>query len=131
VWATDCSGFVQVICLVRHRFRHHNYHQQCHLISNSHRNMDMALRTVRTTLALPADLLEAVDQAVRAGKARSRNELVAMALRRELAAQQRAVIDAAFAAMADDPVYQAEARETATAFAAADWEALRLAEKTR
>jgi hypothetical protein len=54
-----------------------------------------------------------------------------MALRRELAAQQRAVIDAAFAAMADDPVYQAEAHETATAFAAADWEALRFAEEAR
>jgi len=93
--------------------------------------MDMALRTVRTTLALPADLLEAVDQAVRAGKARSRNELVAMALQRELAAQQRAAIDAAFAAMADDPVYCTEAHELATAFAAADWEALRLAEETR
>ena len=91
----------------------------------------MALRTVRTTLALPADLLEAVDQAVRAGKARSRNELVAMALQRELAAQQRAAIDAAFAAMADDPVYCAEAGELATTFAAADWEALRLTEETR
>ena len=91
----------------------------------------MALRTVRTTLALPADLLEAVDQAVRAGKARSRNALVTMALRRELAAQQRVAIDAAFAAMADVPVYHAEACELATAFAAADWEALRLAEEAR
>ena len=89
----------------------------------------MALRTVRTTLALPVDLLEAVDQAVRAGKARSRNELVTMALRRELAAQERAAIDAAFAAMADDSAYHAEARELTTAFAAADWEALRLAEE--
>ena len=60
---------------------------------------------------------------------RSRNELVAMALRRELAAQERAAIDAAFAAMADDPAYHAEARELAAAFAAADWEALRLAEE--
>jgi len=91
----------------------------------------MALRTVRTTLALPADLLEAVDQPVRAGKARSRNELVTTALRRELAAQQRAAIDAAFAAMADDPVYHAVAYELATAFAAADWEALRVAEEAR
>lgn len=88
----------------------------------------MATHTVRTTLALPADLLAAVDQAVRAGKARSRNELVAMALRRELAAQQRAAIDAAFAAMAQDPTYQAEAQDIAAAFAAADWEALCLAE---
>ncbi|MGH8063646.1 MAG: ribbon-helix-helix domain-containing protein [Candidatus Entotheonellia bacterium] len=91
----------------------------------------MALRIVRTTLALPVDLLEAVDQAVRAGKARSRNELVTMALRREFAAQERAAIDAAFAAMADDPAYHAEARELATAFAAADWEALRIAEEGR
>jgi metal-responsive CopG/Arc/MetJ family transcriptional regulator len=88
----------------------------------------MATRTVRTTVALPADLLAAVDQVVRAGKARSRNELVVMALRRELAAQQRAAIDAAFAAMAQDPAYQAETQEMAAAFAAADWEALRLAE---
>jgi metal-responsive CopG/Arc/MetJ family transcriptional regulator len=91
----------------------------------------MALQTVRTTVALPVDLLEAVDRAVRAGKARSRNELVAMALRRELAAQERAAIDAAIADMADDPAYRAEAGELATAFAAADWEALRLAEEGR
>ena len=88
----------------------------------------MPTRTVRTTLALPADLLAAVDQAVQAGHARSRNELVARALQRELAAQQRAAIDAAFAAMATDPAYQAEAQAVTEAFAGADWEALRLAE---
>jgi metal-responsive CopG/Arc/MetJ family transcriptional regulator len=83
------------------------------------------------TFTLPADLLEAMDRAVREGNARSRNELITTALRRELAAQERAAIDAAFAAMADDPVYHAEAREVATAFAAADWEAIRLAEEGR
>jgi metal-responsive CopG/Arc/MetJ family transcriptional regulator len=91
----------------------------------------MALRTVRTTFTLPADLLEAMDRAVREGNAHSRNELITTALRRELAAQERAAIDAAFAAMADDPVYHAETREVATAFAAADWEAIRLAEEGR
>ena len=91
----------------------------------------MVLRTVRTTFTLPADLLEAMDRAVREGNARSRNELITTALRRELAAQERAAIDAAFAAMADDPVYHAEAREVATAYAAADWEAIRLAEEGR
>jgi metal-responsive CopG/Arc/MetJ family transcriptional regulator len=91
----------------------------------------MALRTVRTTFTVPADLLEAMDRAVREGNARSRNELITMALRRELAAQERAAIDAAFAAMADDPMYHAEAREVATAFAGADWEAIRLAEDGR
>lgn len=53
-------------------------------------------------MSLPADLLEAADQMVREGKARSRNEFMAMALRRELAAQRRAEIDAAFAEMAND-----------------------------
>ncbi len=88
----------------------------------------MAIRTVRTTLALPADLLEAVDHAVQAGTARSRNELVARAVRRELAVYQRATIDAAFAAMAQDPAYQAEAQKLAEECAVADWEALRLTE---
>lgn len=91
----------------------------------------MSTRTVRTTLALPADLLEAVDQAVQAGKARSRNELVAAALRHELAMLQRAAIDAAFAEMAQDPVYQTEADAIATTFASTDWEAWRLAEGER
>jgi metal-responsive CopG/Arc/MetJ family transcriptional regulator len=88
----------------------------------------MSTRTVRATLAFPADLLEAVDQAVQAGKARSRNEFVARALRHELAAQERSAIDAAFAEMAHDPTYQAEAQEIAITFATADWEAWRLGE---
>ena len=88
----------------------------------------MSPRVVRTTLTLPADLLAAVDQAVREGRARSRNELVAGALRHELSAQERLAIDAAFAAMADDPAYKAEARAIAAEFAPADWEALRRAE---
>ena len=57
---------------------------------------------VRTTLAIPTELIVAIDQAVRDGKARSRSEFVALALRHELAAYKRAQIDAAFAAMADD-----------------------------
>ena len=88
----------------------------------------MPTHTVRTTLTIPADILKAVDRAVRAGNARSRNEFVTTALRHELAAQERAAIDAAFAAMANDPLYQAEAAELTTAFATADWEALRLTE---
>jgi Arc/MetJ-type ribon-helix-helix transcriptional regulator len=92
-------------------------------VITSRRSKPMPSRTVRTTLALPADLLAAVDQAVQAGKARSRNELVRMALERELAAQKRAAIDAAFAGMADDPAYQSEAEAIADEFAQADWEA--------
>ena len=91
----------------------------------------MAARTIRTTLALPADLLDAVDRAVDAGKARSRNELVARAVRRELAVQRHAAIDAAFADMAHDTEYQAEAEVIAAEFALAEWEALRTAEVER
>jgi hypothetical protein len=81
-------------------------------------------RTRRTTLALPAGLPAAVDQAVRAGKARSRNELVSSAIRHELRAIERAGVDAAFAGMADDPEYHAEAHQIMREFAAADRELL-------
>ena len=40
--------------------------------------------TVRTTITLPNELLEATDKAVAEGKAKNRNEFVAQALRREL-----------------------------------------------
>ena len=90
----------------------------------------MSTHTVRTTFALPADLLAAVDEEVQAGHARSRNEFVARALQRELAAQQRAAIDAAFAAMAEEPTYHTEAQALTEAFDQADWEAIQLAEGT-
>lgn len=83
---------------------------------------------VRTTVALPADLLEAVDQFVREGKARNRNELLAAALRHELSAMRRAAIDADFAGMAHDAEYQADVRQLNREFAQADWEAWKLAE---
>ena len=83
---------------------------------------------VRTTLALPIELLEAADRAVQKGKAKSRNEFVTQALRRELAAQKRAEIDAAFAAMADDVEYQAEAAIINNEFVKADWEAFEIGE---
>lgn len=91
----------------------------------------MRTQTVRTTLALPAALLEAADKAIRAGKAKSRNEFVAKALRRELAAQERADIDAAFAPMAEDAAFQTEALAIAEEFAGADWESLRIAESAK
>lgn len=83
---------------------------------------------MRTTLTLPAELLEATDKAVSQGKAKSRNEFVAFALRRELAAQKRAEIDAALAEMAQDAEYQVEVLKMEAEFAPAQWEALQLAE---
>lgn len=85
----------------------------------------------RTTIAVPEELLALADQAVREGRARSRAELLARALRREFAAQRRASVDAAFAEMADDPEYQAEALRLAAEYSVADWEAIRIAERDR
>ena len=87
--------------------------------------------TVRTTVALPQQLLDAVDQAVREGKAKSRNELLATAVRHELAALERNAIDAAFADMAHDLDYQEEARRITDDFTRADWSAFRQAEKSQ
>jgi len=57
------------------------------------------------------------------GKATSRNELMIISLRAQLTLLERAARDAEFRAMADDPSYQAEARQLLTEFAAADREA--------
>jgi metal-responsive CopG/Arc/MetJ family transcriptional regulator len=68
----------------------------------------MKKQTIRTTLTLPREIIEATDQAVAAGKVKSRNKFVAKAIQRELAAQKRAEIDAALKEMVQDPDYQAE-----------------------
>ena len=88
----------------------------------------MARRTLRTTVTIPADLLAAADEAVREGWADSRNELLTSALQRELAARQRALIDAAFADMANDEEYWKESEMLAKEFASAEWEAWQLSE---
>lgn len=85
----------------------------------------MTSRLVSTTLTLPADLLEAVDRAVQEGQAESRDELVAAALRHEIAARARAAIDAAIAKMANDEEYQREAIEMAEWGMTDYWQALR------
>ncbi|AFW93753.1 ribbon-helix-helix domain-containing protein [Dolichospermum sp. UHCC 0684] len=91
----------------------------------------MKTETVRTTLTIPRELLEATDKAVMEGKAKSRNDFVAQALRRELALQKRSEIDAALAEMANDPDYQAEVLKLEVEFATAQWEALQLGESPR
>jgi metal-responsive CopG/Arc/MetJ family transcriptional regulator len=91
----------------------------------------MKVETVRTTLTLPKELLEATDKAVLEGKAKSRNDFVVQALRRELAAQKRAEIDEALAEMVRDPDYQSEVLKMEAEFATAQWEALQLGEAPR
>jgi metal-responsive CopG/Arc/MetJ family transcriptional regulator len=91
----------------------------------------MKAETIRTTLTIPKELLEATDKAVLEGKAKSRNEFVVQALKRELAAQRRAEVDAALAEMTRDPDYQAEVLRMEVEFATAQWEALQLGESPR
>ena len=82
------------------------------------------MNTEPTTLALPLDLLAAVDKVVQEGRARSRDELVEGALRRELAALRRSTVDAEFRHMADDVEYQRDVHQILGEFAQADWETL-------
>jgi metal-responsive CopG/Arc/MetJ family transcriptional regulator len=88
----------------------------------------MSSTTTRTTIALPAALLAATDRAVTDGKAKSRNELIARAIQRELALMRRAEIDADLAQMGEDSEYQAEVLQMEAEFAIAQWEALQTIE---
>ncbi len=91
----------------------------------------MLKQTVRTTVTLPEQLLKAADQAVAAGKAKSRNELIANALRRELADLQRLEIDQAFEEMSADQAYHQESLNLSEEFAESDSETLKQVERSR
>jgi Arc/MetJ-type ribon-helix-helix transcriptional regulator len=82
------------------------------------------MNTEPTTLALPTDLLAAVDKVIQEGRARSRDELVESALRRQLAELRRSAMDAEFRHMADDIDYQRDVHQILGEFAQADWETL-------
>jgi metal-responsive CopG/Arc/MetJ family transcriptional regulator len=82
------------------------------------------MNTEPTTLALPSDLLAAVDKVIREGRARSREELVESALRRQLAELRQSALDAEFRHMADDVDYQRDVHQILEEFAQADWETL-------
>ena len=78
-----------------------------------------------TTLALPSDLLAALDRMVQEGRAPSRDQLIENALRRELAQLRRSAVDAEFRYMADDADYLREVHQILGEFAQADWETVR------
>ena len=86
----------------------------------------MDVNTQFTTVELPSDLLLAVDTVIREGRARSREEFVQSAIRRELTELHRSAVDAEFRYMAEDAEYQQEARHILAEFAGADWESLHL-----
>ena len=83
---------------------------------------------MRLTLYVSARLVEAADKRVKEGKAKNRNDFIVMALQHELRAHEEADIDAAFAEMANDAEYQAEAELLEKEFAAASWEAFQIGE---
>jgi len=87
------------------------------------------IKTVRTTVSLPATLVERTQRLVDSGLAQSRNAVIVAALEHFLEHLERQAIDAQFAAMADDEAYQALNLEIADEFAESDWEALMLAEE--
>ena len=82
----------------------------------------------RTTVALSTDLLNGIDEAVRSGRAASRNAFLARAVRHELERLQREAIDRQFEMMATDAHYQREALRICDEYGISDWEALRVAE---
>lgn len=77
---------------------------------------------VRTTLTLPADLVEQVDELVRAGFARSREALFSEALRHELRRLERERVDAEIRKMAHDDAALEENRRVQAEFEDADRE---------
>ncbi|MEB3311626.1 MAG: CopG family transcriptional regulator [Snowella sp.] len=91
----------------------------------------MPSSSIRTTLALPADLLQATDTLVSQGKINSRNEFIAQAIKHELAALKRAEIDQALAEMVQQPDYQEEVLKMDREFARASWEAFSLGENAQ
>ena len=88
----------------------------------------ITMSTNRTTVALPADLLNGIDEAVRSGRAASRNAFLARAVRHELERLQREATDRQFEMMVTDARYQREARRISDEYGTSDWEALRVAE---
>ena len=87
-------------------------------------------KTVRTTVTLPADLLQRSQKLVDAGQVPNRNVLIVSALERLLAELERAEIARQFAALAEDEAYQTMQTEMAESFAESDWEALNDGEPT-
>jgi metal-responsive CopG/Arc/MetJ family transcriptional regulator len=86
--------------------------------------------TVRTTVTLPADLLQRSQKLIDAGQVSNRNVLIVSALERLLNELERAEIDRQFAAMAEDEAYQTMQTQMAESFEDSDWEAQLEGEQT-
>lgn len=86
-------------------------------------------KTVRTTVALPATLLNRSQHFIDKGSIPSHNALIVAAVEHYVLELERQEIDRQFEAMAEDSDYQALNEELAEALADSDWEALTEGEK--
>ena len=84
--------------------------------------------TVRTTVNLPAELLQRSQKLIDQGVMPNRNTLIIAALESFLAALERQIIDEQFETMMDDIDYQALNEAIANEFDDSDWEALQVGE---
>lgn len=79
---------------------------------------------VRTTVTVPANLMQRSQHFLDKGIVPNRNALVVTALERFIVELERQEVDLQFAAMADDEEYQAWSEQLSESFAESDWEAL-------
>ncbi len=84
--------------------------------------------TVRTTIVLPARLIERTQAFIDRGLVPNRSAAIAAALELLLDEIERQEIDRAFDAMATDESYRRLGEELDDAFAGSDWQALLAAE---
>lgn len=84
--------------------------------------------TVRTTVTVPAELIDRSQHFIDEGKLPSRNALIVAALEHFVTELERQEIDRQFEAMATDESYGEMNRQLAEAFAESDWEALAVEE---
>ena len=87
--------------------------------------------TVRTTVNLPAELLQRSQEFIDQGLIPNRNTLIIAALENFLAELERQAIDEQFAAMLDDTDYQTLNETVAKEFEESDWESLQLGETVK
>ena len=92
--------------------------------------MYMQHATVRTTVALPTEIVERSQRFIGKGAFPNRNAFILTALERYLVELERAEIDDQFALMAEDPEYLALNEQIVEYFADTDWESLTLNERT-
>lgn len=83
---------------------------------------------VRTTVTVPAELIERSQPFIREGKLPSRNALIVAALEHFLTVLERQDIDRQFEEIADDEDYKTMNQQLSEDFAESDWEALSLNE---